>query len=137
MSNYIKLVRSFLFLVFTCLVSGGLFAQGALEKVSVFSPSLEGNLNGDDPNRDVYVYLPPGYEDSQESYPVVYFLHGYAVGAQVYVENVLNLPASADTAMGAGAEPVILVLAKGKQFRFRRVHIKTDDLIPRVAQVFG
>jgi len=92
------------------LISPLLSAQGSFEKISVHSRALEGNLLGDSADRDVYVYTPPGYATSGKRYPVVYFLHGYAVGAQVYVERVLNLPASVDTAMAAGADEVILVM---------------------------
>ncbi len=82
-------------------------AQGELQQISVHSPSLEGNLNGDSADRDVYVYLPEGYADTDKRYPVVYFLHGYAVGAAVYVNNVLNLPGSVDE---AGINEFILVM---------------------------
>ena len=99
-----------LLLLIAGMISQGLLAQGSLEKISVFSPSLEGNLSGDSAERDVYVYLPPGYQASGKRYPVVYFLHGYAVGAQVYVERVLNAPDAIDASMAAGAEEVIIVM---------------------------
>jgi S-formylglutathione hydrolase len=39
---------------------------------------LEGNLEGDPPDRDVSIYLPPGYDAHRDQrYPVVYLLHGY------------------------------------------------------------
>jgi S-formylglutathione hydrolase FrmB len=86
-------------------------AQGTLEQIKVLGASLQGNLEGDNPERDVFVYLPPSYaKDSGKRYPVVYFLHGYGVGAQVYVKQVLNLPESADKAVAAGAQEAIVVL---------------------------
>lgn len=85
-------------------------AAGTLEKIRVHSPALEGNLQGNDATRDVWVYLPPGYAKGRQRYPVVYFLHGYAVTADVYVDSVLKLPAAADEAMAAGAPPAILVM---------------------------
>src|SRR5947209_17840882 len=50
----------------------------AVEHIKVHGPSLEGNLEGDSADRDVFVFLPPGYS-TQESrrFPVVYALHGY------------------------------------------------------------
>ncbi len=51
-----------------------------LLSVTVHSPSLEGNLLGDSPERSVIVYLPPGYHDEENKereYPVIYLLHGY------------------------------------------------------------
>lgn len=85
-------------------------AKGTLEKIRVHSPSLEGNLQGNDATRDVWVYLPPGYARGRQRYPVVYFLHGYAVTADVYVNAVLNIPASTDQAMGGSVRPAIVVM---------------------------
>lgn len=85
-------------------------AQGTLEEIRVPGPALEGNLAGEDTERTTFVYLPPGYETSDRRYPVIYFLHGYSVGAELYVNNVLGLPAAADEAMAEGAEEVILVM---------------------------
>jgi len=50
---------------------------GAVEHIRVHGKFLEGNLEGDSPDRDVAVYLPPSYaKDQHRRYPVVYFLHG-------------------------------------------------------------
>ncbi len=85
--------------------------HGTLEQIKVPGPSLAGNLEGDPTDRDVFVYLPPGYASSpNKRYPVVYFLHGYGVGAAIYTNAVLNLPGSADTAIAAGAQEAIVVL---------------------------
>lgn len=85
-------------------------SKGSLERVKVHGASLEGNLEGDDPERDVVVYLPPGYsKEPARRYPVVYFLHGYSVGVEAYVK-LLNLPDMADSAIAAGASEMILVL---------------------------
>jgi len=97
-------------LLLVSLFTAPLFAQGSLEKITVHGSSLEGNLNGDSADRDVYVYLPPGYASSNRRYPVIYFLHGYGVGAEIYVNGVLKLPASADAAMAGGAEAFIVVM---------------------------
>lgn len=105
-----KALLSLLALLCPVLLSGQLLAQGSVEQLRVHSPSLEGNLQGNDPVRDVYVYLPAGYENSRKRYPVVYFLHGYAVTADVYVEDVLNIPEATDTAMAAGLQEFIIVM---------------------------
>lgn len=52
------------------------FAQGKVEISTLYASSLE-NPGGEDPERRVTVYLPPGYETSDERYPVIYFLHGF------------------------------------------------------------
>jgi S-formylglutathione hydrolase FrmB len=83
---------------------------GTLERIKVHGPSLEGNLEGDDPNRDVFIYLPPSYtRERRQRYPVLYFLHGYTATAEAYV-GLLQLPAAADAAIAAGGGEMILVL---------------------------
>jgi S-formylglutathione hydrolase FrmB len=97
--------------ILVCLLPGvALAAQGKLEKVRVQGPSLAGNLQGNDAERDVHVYLPPSYAQGNRRYPVIYFLHGYAVTADIYVTGVLNIPAATDTAMSAGALEAIIVM---------------------------
>lgn len=44
----------------------------------VRGPSLEGNPLGSPAERELHVYLPPGYhQEAGRRYPVLYFLHGY------------------------------------------------------------
>ena len=38
---------------------------------------------GENPTRAVSIYLPPGYDQSNESYPVIYFLHGFTADHQI------------------------------------------------------
>lgn len=102
-------IRGFLLASGLC-VAAAASAEGTLEQIRVFGPSLEGNLQGNDPTRDVFVYLPPSYEaDANRRYPVVYFLHGYGAQAQAYV-NLMGLPGAAGEAMAAGAREMIVVL---------------------------
>ena len=84
--------------------------QGSIERIKVYGNSLEGNLEGDNPERDVVVYLPPGYtKEPDRRYSVVYFLHGYGVGVDAYLR-MLNLQETADKAIADGAREMILVL---------------------------
>lgn len=54
-------------------------ADSPFETIAVHGPSLEGNLEGDSPDRRVFVYLPPGYaKEPGRRFPVVYLLHGKA-----------------------------------------------------------
>ncbi len=41
------------------------------------SSHLARNLLGDPSERDLFVYLPPGYEDSGRRYPTAYLLHAF------------------------------------------------------------
>jgi len=52
--------------------------KGTVERIKVHGASLEGNLEGDSPDRDVSIYLPPSYRTSpNRRYPVLYLLHGF------------------------------------------------------------
>ncbi len=46
------------------------------------SGHLAGNLLGDPNERDLFVYLPPGYEGSEGRYPTAYLLHAYGDTAE-------------------------------------------------------
>lgn len=51
---------------------------GTVERIKLHGKFLEGNLEGDSPDRDVAIYLPPSYTKNRDRrYPVVYFLHGW------------------------------------------------------------
>lgn len=49
--------------------------KGTLVTEKLASTILRDNRIGLDPNRSIYIYLPPGYHKSGKSYPVVYYLH--------------------------------------------------------------
>jgi enterochelin esterase-like enzyme len=84
--------------------------KGTLERITVHGRSLEGNLEGDSPDRPVVVYLPPSYAtDTARRYPVLYFLHGYTATAEAYVKS-LAMPDSIDRAIAAGAREMIVVI---------------------------
>src|SRR2546426_11607783 len=77
--------------------------KGTVEHIKVHGKSLEGNLEGDSPDRDVFVYLPPSYANTpNRRYPVLYFLHGYAVNAETYW-NLMNVPDATDAAISEGS----------------------------------
>ena len=51
--------------------------ESKLIVTQVHSPGLENNILNDSPDRNVTLYLPPGYEDYPKiHYPVLYLLHG-------------------------------------------------------------
>ena len=85
-------------------------AKGTLERITVHGRALEGNLEGDSPDRPVVVYLPPSYgRQTNRRYPVLYFLHGYTATAEAYVKS-LAIPDSIDRAIAAGAAEMIVVI---------------------------
>jgi len=90
--------------------SNGATKKGAVEKVSVHGAALQGNLEGDSPDRDVFIYLPPSYATSRnQRYPVVYLLHGYGLTGERWM-TFTNLAAAADKDIAAGTmKEMILV----------------------------
>ena len=50
---------------------------GRLDQDVITSELLRGNPLGDPAERPIWVYVPPGYDDSDERYPAVYVIQGY------------------------------------------------------------
>src|SRR6516225_4031815 len=101
-----------LFVTLAAQTNGSL--TGTVDVVAVHGPSLEGNLEGDSPDRQVSIYLPPRYRaDRTRRYPVVYLLHGYTDTDDRWfgrIEHFINVPAVTDRAIAAGAREVIVVM---------------------------
>ena len=95
--------------------------KGRVERIKVHGESLEGNLEGDSPDRDVSIYLPPQYDTNPSvRFPVVYLLHGYTnsddgwygpTTRSGFQSAGTTLPAVADRAIASGsARDMILVM---------------------------
>ena len=91
--------------------NGSAPAGGKVERIKVHGKALEGNLEGDSPDRDVTIYLPPSYARANaRRYPVVYLLHGYT-GDDSRFKIRFNLPDGAEKALSNGsAKEMILVM---------------------------
>ena len=85
--------------------------KGTIQIHQVFCGSLEGNPLGDPSTRAVPVYLPPGYGEGDQRYPVVFFLHGFS-GSGVQWLNVSpftkNVPERLDALIADGKIPPML-----------------------------
>jgi enterochelin esterase-like enzyme len=80
------------------------------EHIKIHGTALEGNLEGDDVDRDVIVFLPPSYAaDKSRRYPVVYALHGYSIGAEQWSQEI-HVPQTIEGAFAQGAKDMIVVL---------------------------
>lgn len=80
-----------------------------VEHVKVHGVSLEGNLQGNGADRNVIVVLPPGYgKDKARRYPVIYFLHGFAIDEQFFYD-FMHTPEAAGASAAKGAEFIIVV----------------------------
>ncbi len=85
-----------------------------VEHIKVHGTALEGNLEGDAVDRDVIVFLPPGYaRQKTRRYPVVYALHGYSIGAEQWTHEI-HVPQTIEGAFARGAEDMIVVLPDSK-----------------------
>jgi enterochelin esterase-like enzyme len=85
-----------------------------VEHIKVHGTALEGNLEGDAVDRDVFVFLPPSYaRDKSRRYPVVYALHGYSIGAEQWTHEI-HVPQTIEGAFAQGAKEMIVVLPDSK-----------------------
>ncbi|WP_339793885.1 alpha/beta hydrolase-fold protein [uncultured Imperialibacter sp.] len=81
-------------------------AKGMVSKVWYESPTL--GLT-----RRMYVYTPPGYENSKDSYPVFYLLHGGGGDEDAWTELGVA-PTIMDNLINSGqAKPMIVVMTNG------------------------
>jgi S-formylglutathione hydrolase FrmB len=85
-----------------------------VEHIKVHGTALEGNLEGDAVDRDVFVFLPPGYaREKSRRYPVVYALHGYSIGAEQWTHEI-HVPQTIEGTFAQGAKEMIVVLPDSK-----------------------
>lgn len=83
-------------------------ALARVEKIVVHSPAVEGNLEGNSPDRTVYVVLPDSYDAKgakRRRFPVLYFLHGFTATADRYMGYV-----AFEAALKASRQDLILVV---------------------------
>jgi enterochelin esterase-like enzyme len=85
-----------------------------VERIKIQGKALEGNLEGNAADRDVLVFLPPGYrQQPARRYPVVYALHGYSIGAEQWSKEI-HVPQTIEGAFARGAREMIVVLPDSK-----------------------
>lgn len=85
-----------------------------VERIKIHGTALEGNLEGNAVDRDVFVFLPPSYAvDKSRKYPVVYALHGYSIGAEQWTREV-HVPQTIEGAFALGAKEMIVVMPDSK-----------------------
>jgi enterochelin esterase-like enzyme len=80
-----------------------------VEAVQVPGPSLEGNLEGNATTREAMVVLPPSYgTDPNRRYPVVYYLHGFAIDGRNFY-NYMRVPEAVANNAARGHEFIVVV----------------------------
>jgi hypothetical protein len=86
----------------------------SVERIKIHGKALEGNLEGDAVDREVFVFLPPSYaREGSRRYPVVYALHGYSIGAEQWSHEI-HVPQTIEGAFAQGAKEMIVVLPDSK-----------------------
>jgi S-formylglutathione hydrolase FrmB len=88
--------------------------KGSVVLTTVISKALEGNALGDPHERELYVYLPPGYSSSADRYPAVYLLTGFTARGKMLLNDhafAPNLPERMDRLIATGViQPMIAVM---------------------------
>jgi len=80
-----------------------------VEHPMVHGASLEGNLEGNSADREVMVVLPPSYATSPERhYPVVYYMHGFAISGRDFYD-YMQVPTAVAQNAAAGREFIVVV----------------------------
>ena len=86
--------------------------RGRIEAIEVHSEALKNNLLGDPPDRSVAVYLPEGYDQTTDDYPMMVDIVGFTgsgfghVGWKAFQENV---PQQVDRLIASGAMGPVIV----------------------------
>jgi enterochelin esterase-like enzyme len=85
-----------------------------VDHIKIHGTALEGNLEGDAVDRDVFVFLPPSYQkEKHRRYPVVYALHGFSIGAEQWTHEI-HVPQTIEGSFAQGAKEMIVVLPDSK-----------------------
>lgn len=85
-----------------------------VERLKIHGTALEGNLEGNNADREVIVFLPPSYASKKaQRYPVLYALHGYSIGAEQWSKEI-QVPQTIEGAFAQGAREMIVVLPDSK-----------------------
>ncbi|HEY1949229.1 MAG TPA: alpha/beta hydrolase-fold protein [Bryobacteraceae bacterium] len=102
------------FLAVAALSAQDAASHGSVQWIKVHGKGLEGNLEGDSPDRKVAVYLPPSYQASGDRhYPVIYLLHGFTDDVDRWwgvKQHFINVPVVVDKALSAGVKEMIVVM---------------------------
>jgi enterochelin esterase-like enzyme len=85
-----------------------------VERIRIRGAALDGNLEGNNADRDVIVFLPPDYaRQKRRRFPVVYALHGYSIGAEQWTHEI-HAPRTIEGAFAQGTQSMIVVLPDSK-----------------------
>jgi predicted alpha/beta superfamily hydrolase len=104
-------MRKFLFGLLLLIISTIVIAQGKLVRREFMATSLQNNKGGEDPLRQLTVYLPPDYEMGTQRYPVIYVLHGYGGTDSIMMSVWINFKKLLDEAIQTRKMRPMIVVA--------------------------
>ena len=120
-----RLVLALYVAALVALVQTASFGQAPksnVERIKVHGKGLEGNLEGDSPDRDVSVYLPAGYQTARtQRYPVLYMLHGFTDSDEQWMgfkKHWINLPEVIDRAIAKGESREMIIVMPNAYSRY-------------------
>jgi enterochelin esterase-like enzyme len=94
-----------------------------VQRITVHGKSLEGNLEGDSPDRDVAVYLPKSYPTERaRRYPVLYLLHGFTDDVDHWwgvKPHFISVPAVIEKALASGGMQEMIVVMPNAFTRYQ------------------
>ena len=91
-------------------VPGGGAPGGSIEHVIVHGKALEGNREGDSPDRNLTIYLPPNYaNDPARRFPVIYFLPDFQEPSDDVINGIKNAADKPSPVQGF-SEPIVVAL---------------------------
>jgi enterochelin esterase-like enzyme len=80
-----------------------------VDSVMVHGKALEGNLEGNKADREAMVVLPASYaKNPKRRYPVIYYLHGFAIDGRNFY-NYMHVPEAVAHNEAAGREFIVVV----------------------------
>ena len=95
-------------------VSASAAAQGRILVDTIRSNAIAGNLIGDTPNREVFVYTPPNYDRTpNRRFPVLYLLHGFTSHPREWLDGTyqgLDLQKTMDSLWRVDAGEFLVVM---------------------------
>ena len=112
-NKLLPLYFGFVFLLIF-LAAPSFFSQGKIVSEKIHSPALEKTATGESPDRDVAVYLPPGYDASPaKRYPVIYLLHGIGDTHETWTDDAedwSNIKSVMDKSIGEGRLRAMIIV---------------------------
>ena len=102
----------------------------------MLATSIRNNPAGEDANRSISIYLPPGYSESSKRYPVVYFLHGYS-STDTEMMEWIKFQALIDRGIASGKLRPMIIVVPNSDTKYRGSFYTNSTLTGNWADFIG